>query len=108
MAELLSHFWIIRGRQYIKRIVSKCVVYRRLEGKAFSEPMTADLPEFRVQGTFAFTTVGIDYLGPLIIKAERESKEKVWVCLFSCNTSRTIHLDIVPDLSTEAFLRCLQ
>ena len=70
--------------------------------------MTADLPEFRVQGTFAFTTVGIDYLGPLIIKAERKSKEKVWVCLFSCNMSRAIHLEIVPDLSTEAFLRCLQ
>ena len=69
--------------------------------------MTADLPEFRVQGTFAFTTVGIDYLGPLIIKAERKLKE-VWVCLFSCNTSRAIHLEIVPDLSTEAFLRCLQ
>ena len=92
----------------MKRIVSKCVVCRCLEGKAFREPMTADLSEFRLQGMFAFTTVGIDYLGPLITKAEGKSKKKVWVCLFSCNMSRAIHLEIVPDFSTEAFLHCLQ
>ena len=108
LVELWSHFWIIQGRQYIKRIVSTCVVCRCLEGKAFSEPMRADLPEFRVQATFAFTTVGTDYLGPLIIKAERKPKEKVWVHLFSRNTSCAIHVEIVPDLSTEAFLHCLQ
>ena len=30
------------------------------------------------------------------------------VCLFSCNTSRGIHLEVVPDLTSGAFLRCLQ
>ena len=29
---------------------------------------------------------------------------KVWVCLFTCCTTRGVHIDIVPDLSTVTFL----
>ena len=108
LAELRTDFWIVRGRQYVKKVLSKCVVCRRLEGKSFNQPATSDLPDFRLQETLAFTTAGIDYAGPLLVKSEGNSKGKVWICLFSCNTSRGIHLEVVPDLTSGAFLRCLQ
>ena len=108
LAELRTRFWIVRGRQYVKKVLSKCVVCRRLEGKSFNQPATSDLPDFRLQKTLAFTTVGTDYAGPLLVKSEGNSKSKVWICLFSCNTSRGIHLEVIPDLTSGAFLRCLQ
>ena len=108
LAELRTRFWIVIGRQYVKKVLSKCVVCRRLEGKSFNQQATSDLPDFRLQETLAFTTVGIDYAGPLLVKSEGNSKSKVWICLFSCNTSRGIHLEVVPDLTSGAFLRCLQ
>ena len=73
-----------------------------------SQPVASDLPDFRLQETLAFTTDGIDYAGPQFVKSEGNSKSKVWICLFSCNTSRGIHLEVVPDLTSGAFLRCLQ
>ena len=29
---------------------------------------------------------------------------KVWVCLYTCCVVRAVHLDLVPDLTTEPFL----
>ena len=46
----------------------------------------SDLQDFRLQETLAFTTVGIDNAEPLLVKSEGNSKNKVWICLFSCNT----------------------
>ena len=33
---------------------------------------------------------------------------KVWVCLFTCCIARAVHLDLVPNLTTAAFIRCLK
>ena len=33
------------------------------------------------------------------------SSPKTWICLYTCCVTRAVHLDLVPDLSTEAFLR---
>ena len=33
---------------------------------------------------------------------------KVWTCLFTCASSRRVHIDLVPDLTVEAFVRCLE
>ncbi|XP_014680512.1 PREDICTED: uncharacterized protein LOC106820513 [Priapulus caudatus] len=47
---------------------------------------------------------GLDYAGPLYTK----DGGKVWVCLFTCCMTRAVHLEIVTDLTTDAFLRCLR
>ena len=33
---------------------------------------------------------------------------KVWICLFTCASSRGVHIDLVPDLTVGAFVRCLK
>jgi len=32
----------------------------------------------------------------------------VWICLFSCCVSHVVHLEIVFDMSTTVFLRCVK
>ena len=100
--------WVVRARQLIKVIFHKCWNCHRLESKPFEGPPEASLPEFRVCETFAFNKVGVDYCGPLLIKTgDGESMKKTCVCLFTCTASRAVHLELVTDLTPEAFTCCL-
>ena len=41
-------YWILRGRETVKRVVRNCVVSKKFEGKPFGTPTTAQLPTSRV------------------------------------------------------------
>ena len=36
------------------------------------------------------------------------SPKKVWMCLYTCCVTRAVHLDIVPNLTTETFICCFR
>ena len=108
LAEVRSRFWIPKGRQKVKTVVSKCTVCRKLEGRSYNAPKEADLPEFRVRETEPFTKTGVDFAGPLYVKNASNGTDKVYIALFSCCVSRAIYLDLVKDLSATEFLRCLR
>jgi len=64
----------------------------------------APLPEARVTPFQpVFYNTGLDYMGPLHVVVER-SVEKRWVCLFTCMSTRAIHLELATDLSASSFL----
>ena len=69
LAQLRTRFWIGKGRQFVKRTLASCTVCRRYEGRSYGVPPQSDLPEFRLSQKPAFTYVGVDYAGPLCIKA---------------------------------------
>ena len=50
-----------------------------------------------------FSIVGIDYFGPMLIKHGRKT-ERRYGCLFSCLTTRAIHIEISHTLETDSFL----
>ena len=51
-----------------------------------------------------FTASAVDYLGPLYVKVNR-SRQKRWICLFTCLSTRAIHLEKVHSLSTDSFIK---
>ncbi|KAK6175232.1 hypothetical protein SNE40_013739 [Patella caerulea] len=109
LTELRSSYWIIRGRQYIRKLIHQCVTCRKYEGKPYQSPSTPPLPDFRVQESAPFAYVGVDFAGPLFVKINGTAEQhKVWLCLFTCCSTRAVHLDVVPDLFTSSFLRCFQ
>ena len=66
-------------------------------------PETPPLPEIRTRDTTPFTITGTDFTGALYVR--NDSREiKVYICLFTCATSRAIHLETVNDLTVETFL----
>ena len=66
--EIRAQFWIIKGRQAVKDVLSKCVTCKKMLGRAYSTPPTPPLPSFRVSDDLAFSKVGVDFAGPLVCK----------------------------------------
>ena len=81
---------------------------KRIEGQHYVIPPTAPLPQFRVEESPAFANTGIDFPGPLFVKRGTKQggdMEKVYIVLYTCESSSAVHLDVVPDLSAETFIR---
>ena len=75
-----------------------------MEGKAFSAPPVTDLPSFRVKEATPFSTVGVDFAGPLFIRKENKQMGKVYIVLYTCSVTRAVHLDLVEDMTAPVFL----
>ena len=47
--------------------------------------------------------------GPLYVKTQGLiNNKKVWICLYTCCVVRGVHLELVPDLTADSFLRCFK
>ena len=111
LAQFRTRFWLVRGRQLVKKEISQCNTCRRVEGLPYPMPLTAQLPQFRVEDEQPFTTVGVDFLGPLYVKESTNAKtvmSKVYVALYTCATTRAVHLELTPSMQANAFLRSLR
>ena len=108
LQELRTRFWIVKGRQLARQLLHKCVLCKRIQGLSYGVPSQSPLPEFRVKETHAFSSVGIDFAGPLFVREPLGSVGKVYIALFTCGTSRAVHLELVPDLATRTFLLCFR
>ena len=104
LAELRTRFWIVRERQVVRKVLLRCTTCKRVEGQHFAVPPPASLPKFRVEESPAFTNTGVDFAGPLFVK-EKDDMKKVYIALYTCRSSRAVHLDVVPHLSAETFIR---
>ena len=63
-----SKYWVVKGRQIVKKILSKCVACKKLESRPFEVPPTPQLPEFRFSDDFTFSSIGVDFEGPIHVK----------------------------------------
>ncbi|XP_068697039.1 uncharacterized protein [Montipora foliosa] len=106
LIEMRSKFWLVKGRQTIKKLLDNCVTCRRYERKPYQALRPLPLPDFRVRAVPAFIFTGLDYAGPLnVIGIKRKTDKKMHICLYTCCVTRAVHFDVVPDLTPEAFLR---
>lgn len=106
LIQLREHYWILRGRQLVKRIVSGCYICRKLKVRA-AKQTTAPLPRDRVTESPPFEVTGVDFAGPLYVKA-RGHPTKAYIALFTCAVTRAVHLELVSDQTTENFLLALK
>ena len=66
----------------------------------------APLPKAKVAPVRpVFTCVGLDFAGPIITQSGRKSNKR-YLCLFTCVTSRVVHLEIAFALDSDSFLQC--
>ena len=104
-----QRYWILRGREQVKRNLRKCIVCKKIEGLPFMTVYNPELPQIRVDEAPPFSHVGIDFAGPLMVTSKEQGEVmKTYICLFTCGSTRAIHLELVESLSVESFIRAFR
>ncbi|XP_055591483.1 uncharacterized protein LOC129743473 [Uranotaenia lowii] len=99
--EIRQRFFINNLRAVVDKVISECQWCRIQKAKP-QIPRMAPLPKQRMAvGAEAFSYVGLDYFGPLEVSIGRR-REKRWVALFTCMTTRAVHLEVAYNLTTES------
>ncbi|CAL9703965.1 unnamed protein product [Knipowitschia caucasica] len=106
-AEIRRRYWVLRGREAVRRHQRGCAECKKWKGRPHP-PRMADLPPARLR-LFkpVFYSTGVDCFGPYTVKIGRRN-EKRWGILFKCLTTRAVHLDLIPSIDTDAFLMALR
>ncbi|XP_039508948.1 uncharacterized protein LOC120484130 [Pimephales promelas] len=106
-SELRRNYWIIRGRQAVKKHQWSCFQCRKWRAKP-SIPQMSDLPLSKLR-LFKppFWSTGMDCFGPFHVNIGRRT-EKRWGILFKCQTTRCLHLDLLSSLDVDSFLMGLR
>ena len=103
LSNIRQSVWLTQGRREVKRVIRRCVACQKQKVKACGQKM-GSLPSERITPSLAFTHIGIDFAGPLYIRDGSASK-KAYVCIFTCASSRMVHLELTNSLSTDEFLQ---
>ncbi|XP_069990637.1 uncharacterized protein [Penaeus vannamei] len=104
-------YWTTGVKWLISSILHSCVQCRKLRGKEEVQLMS-DLPADRLEHTPPFTNVGVDAFGPWTITTRRtrggSANSKRWAILFTCLSTRAIHIELVEEMSSSAFINALK
>ena len=100
---LQQEYWIIGIRNALRKIKSRCIKCRHRNANPVYPPM-AELPRERLDiHVFPFTHTSVDYFGPFEVKLLRRTLKR-WCCLFTCLTTRGVHIEVSQSLDTESCL----
>ncbi|XP_038071933.1 uncharacterized protein LOC119740637 [Patiria miniata] len=107
LAEMRRKFWVLRGREAIRKHQRKCFGCQRWRANP-DVPKMGDLPPARLRlYKPPFFSTGVDCFGPMTIKTGRRT-EKRWGIIFKCMTTRAVHLDLLESLSADAYLMAVR
>ena len=106
---ILADSYHISGVKKLTRAVSRtCVPCQRTYARTQTQLM-GSLPNSRICPSPPFAVVGLDFAGPFLLRRGNPRKPtiyKAYCCLFVCFSTRAVHLELVSDLTSEAFLAC--
>ena len=105
LAQLREKYWI--QRKEVKKILRGCIICKKINGKQCVQRI-ADLPETRLAVEKpAFTHTGVDCFGPFRVRRAR-STVKRYGCVFTCMTTRAIHIEVLDGMDTDSFMNALR
>ncbi|PFX21287.1 G-protein-signaling modulator 2 [Stylophora pistillata] len=91
------------SKKMAKTITSKCVTCRKLRKRPLNQ-LLGQIPNLKVAAGFpAFPNTAMDMFGPIQIKLGRKTLKEAQVIIFTCMTSRAIHLELVTNKTSDAF-----
>ena len=104
---LREKYRIARGCQVVKREIHMCDVCRKLEGKPYASPNHAPLQTSVSVKNIHLEKTGVDFVGPIYVKTSvRKETEmtKSYIALYTCASTRALHLELVRNLTADAFI----
>ena len=94
----------------LRNVTQKYVACFRIKA-AILKQMMSQLPEVRVKHSKPFANSGVDYSGPFYVKQFGKRSKilvKCYAALFICLSTKAIHLELVSELSTEAYIASIR
>ena len=73
--------------------------------------MLGQLPAERITPDSVFDRIGLDYAGPFLVKygsVRKPTIVKSYICVFVSLSVKAVHLELVSDLTSEAFIAALR
>ena len=92
-----SGFWIISCNAAVRYYISKCLTCRHLRGNFQQQKMTS-FPSDRLCEEPLFTYCGVDLFGPFVTKEGCKELTR-YEALFTCLSSRAIHIETVASIN---------
>lgn len=109
-AFLRKKFWIIHHKKIITSKIKTCMKCYRYK-PSICQQLMGNLPAARVNASVrAFASVGIDYAGPIELKASRfrgNTTYKGYIAVFICLAVKAIHLEAVTGMDSDHFMSAL-
>ena len=109
-ASLSRRFYIVKGRRMIRSIIHACVKCRRVALRPKPQ-ILGQLPADCLHPGPVFGRTGVDYAGPFMVKTGHVRKpivRKAYVAVFVCFSTKAVHLEVVSDLTSAAFIATLR
>ena len=107
LAQIKQQYWIIHGREALKKVRSKCERCNRDYAKPMVQIM-AELPKERTTPCPPFERISLDFFGPVTVAISRNKTDKRYGALFVCMTTRAVHIEMAGSLSTPDFLNAFR
>ena len=104
MASVRECYWVPRRRCLTKRVIQSCYGCKRYQITALANPPTGSLPKERTEGSVPFNYTGVDFAGPVKYLSKSKREMKAYIVLFACCLTRSVYLEILPNLSVEEFI----
>ena len=108
MAKVREYYWVPRLRRLSKKIVKSFHGCRRFRVQAYTSPPPGNLPRDRTEGHTPFQVIGVDFAGPLRYWKKPKTEGKAYILMYACSLTRTVYVDLVPNLETTEFIRSLK
>ena len=105
LAQINQRYWIPAARDEIKECENQCNECKKRKNKTATQVM-APLPPNRLRLTYrAFEKTGVDYVGPITtVQGRGKTRQKRWLCVFTCFSTRASHVEVAWRLDTDGFL----
>ncbi|XP_062541543.1 uncharacterized protein LOC134209562 [Armigeres subalbatus] len=109
LATIRREFWPISGKTLANHVCRKCVKCFRQNPVPVAQPL-GQLPQARTVPSRPFSTTGVDFCGPVYLKPvhRKAAPQKVFIAVYICFATKAVHLELVCDLSTDAFIASLR
>ncbi|XP_038119883.1 uncharacterized protein LOC119769982 [Culex quinquefasciatus] len=109
ISSVRERFWPLSVRRAARQVIFECVPCFRNKPKV-QDQLMADLPQERVNPAPPFLKTGVDYCGPfqLSYPGRKARPVRCFVAVFVCLVTKAVHLEVVTDLTTQAFLAALK
>ena len=105
-----NDYWLCKRRKTVRAILNKCVTCKKSHRRPLLGPELSDLPKFRLDFDYAFCNTGVGFPGPLYVKdiyGKNDEMFKSYICLFTCATTRNVHLELTPSMDASDVIKAL-